>query len=287
VPDAEWGAAAGRQNVVGDIVWTLGRILWRIYAERKLHSQATELDRTFSALSPHEEKRMTSRGSIIPATDVCATYYWRGRLFVVLLNMRRAKYWLDKAWSVCPDGAFQQRRAILVKLISVNLLLGSLPTRSCLQTYNLPQFIPLLAAFRQGNIPAWRRELDVNREWYRRRSVWLLLMERGEILVWRNLFRKSLKLFYTLHPEAPKGRCPTWAFLAAAAQCFKGSGELEDGTLVKEDIICGVATLVDQSLILGHLAYSQQQLVMKPSADGMGGFPAVSTVVPRSVQANG
>jgi NhaP-type Na+/H+ or K+/H+ antiporter len=80
-------------------------------------------------------------------------------------------------------------RSILIKLIPVNLLLGVLPSQQTLNKYELYQFIPLLQAFKAGNIVAWRRELEVNREWYRRRSIWLLLFERGEILVWRNLFR--------------------------------------------------------------------------------------------------
>lgn len=159
-----------------------------------------------SALQPHEEKRLNSRGTRISACDVCQSWYWRGRIFVILLNTRRAKHWLDKAWGAAPPDAWQQRRcahllgpgdelipdrAILIKLIPVNLLLGHLPTPQLLQQYGLQPFGVLLHAFRTGNIPAWRRELERNREWYRRRSVWLLLYERGEILVWRNLFRRG------------------------------------------------------------------------------------------------
>ena len=137
-----------REYVIGDNLWPLANILWRIYAEvspyvldkspippllgqpfpleqrlsqdmfqadahpakRKFHTQATELQKTLSTLLPHEEKRLFSRSRYIRQTDVCQSYYWRGRLGVVLLDMRGAKYWLDKAWGVCPDGAWQQRR---------------------------------------------------------------------------------------------------------------------------------------------------------------------------------
>jgi len=74
-------------------------------------------------------------------------------------------------------------------------------------------------------------------------------------------------------------------FVKAASRTFAGSGEVEDGTIILEDIIVVIASLIDHGLILGHLSYSQQQLVMKPSSDGMGGFPRVSTVVPRRVDA--
>lgn len=82
-------------------------------------------------------------------------------------------------------------RAILIRLIAVNLLVGIIPRRSTLEQYDLIQYAALLAAYRAGNVPAWRRELDASREWLRSRHVWLLLYERGEILVWRNLFRQA------------------------------------------------------------------------------------------------
>lgn len=36
---------------------------------------------------------------------------------------------------------------------------------------------------------------------------------------------------------------------------------------------------------MGILTYSQRQMVLKPSLDGFGGFPRVSQVVPRRVDA--
>ena len=248
---------------------------WQADGQRKLHTQAAELIKTFSSLAPAEDKRLSGRPYAVKSNDVCQSYYWRGRLGVVLLEMRNARYWLDKAWRTCPQKSIQQNRcvqrpshellssrcrAILVRLIPVNLLLGILPSNALLQRYDLPQFLPLIQAFRTGNIVAWRRELEAQRMWYRRRSIWLILYERGEILVWRNLFRQrsvvsaenefrlttSLKAYYQSHPEAPRGRCPTWVFLQATQQAFAGSGEAEDGDIVLEDIICVLSSLIDQ-----------------------------------------
>ncbi|WVQ97325.1 hypothetical protein IAU59_004436 [Kwoniella sp. CBS 9459] len=289
--ESEWNVAGNQQHAVGDIVWALGNVLFRIYAERKLHTQAADLSKTLSSLSPAEDKRLSSRGYFVPATEVCQSYYWRGKLGVVLLDMRGAKYWLDKAWRYCPGTdihgreCWDQRRSILIRLIPVNLLLGHLPSQAVLRQYDLPEYVPLIHAFRMGNVPAWRKILEQRREWFRRRSVWLILYERGEILVWRNLFRRALKTYYSLDPSAVKNRCPTWVFLSATHQTFVGSGEIEDGNVELEDIICVISSLVDHGLILGNLAYSQRQLVMKPSPDGMGGFPRISQVNPRTVNA--
>ena len=82
-------------------------------------------------------------------------------------------------------------RAILIRLIPVNLLLGRLPDPAMLRAYSLKHFSPLIHHHRTGNVAAWRQELEEKREWYRRRGIWLLLFERGEILVWRNLLRRA------------------------------------------------------------------------------------------------
>lgn len=130
-------------------------------------------------------------------------------------------------------------------------MLGYLPNTQLLQTYDLLQFIPLIQAFRTGNIPAWRRELDTNREWYRKRSIWLLLHERGEVLVWRNLFRNALRTHYSLNQAqfadyTKVKSCPTRIFVSATAAAFDGSGELEDGTITLVDIINVLCSLIDQ-----------------------------------------
>lgn len=85
-------------------------------------------------------------------------------------------------------------------------------------------------------------------------------------------------------PEAPHNRCPTWVFEAAARAAFAGSGELEE-ELVLEDVICVLASLIDQGLLLGYISYSQRQVVMRAREDGMGGFPRVKDVAPRRVLA--
>lgn len=284
--EVEWNNARDQQHAVGDIIWPLANELFRIYAQRKLHTQSTELQKSLHNLIPPEDKRLASRQRSIRVTDVCQSYYWRGKLGVVLLDMRGAAFWLQKAWATCPQDTSgeKQRRSIIIRLIPVNILLGRLPSPKILETYDLPQFTLLIDSFRTGNIALWRRVLEEHREWFRRRNIWLILYERGEILLWRNLFRQALKLYYRADPMANKGRCPTWIFIAAASQAFAGSGEIEDATIGIEDIIVIVSSLIDQSLILGYLSYSHKQLVMKPSQDGMGGFPKVAEVLPRRIE---
>lgn len=87
---------------------------------------------------------------------------------------------------------YADSRAILIRLIPANLLLGLLPPRWLLEQYDLVDaYAPFIVAFKNGDLATWRRLLVERREWLRARSVWLLLFERGEILVWRNLFRNA------------------------------------------------------------------------------------------------
>jgi hypothetical protein len=111
----------------------------------------------------------------------------------------------------------------------------------------------------------------------------------------------SLRLYYQASPQAPLNRCPTSMFLKTVRSAFAETGEIEDGGFELEDLIVVIASCIDhvsishpclrcltdeKGLILGYLSYSQNQLVMKPSQDGMGGFPRVSVVVPRRIEAN-
>lgn len=96
------------------------------------------------------------------------------------------------AEEVSPSSDDSDSRAILIRLIPAKLLLGQLPPRDVLETYNLVDaYQPFITAFKDGDIASWRRLLAERREWLRARSVWLLWHDRGEILVWRNLFRHA------------------------------------------------------------------------------------------------
>lgn len=143
-------------------------------------------------------------------------------------------------------GMWADSRSILIRLIPVNLLLGILPTSEALEEYNLTMFQPLLYAFSTGNVLAWRRELAKQTEWLRARSIWLILFERAETLVWRNLFRAAWSQYMVLNPMSrQKTQCPTWVLQQAVQRCFEGSGEIEDGTIGIVDVVDILATLID------------------------------------------
>jgi hypothetical protein len=55
----------------------------------------------------------------------------------------------------------------------------------------------------------------------------------------------SLRMYYQTSPGVALNRCPTSIFLNAIRQAFKGTGEIEDGTIVLEDLIVIIASCID------------------------------------------
>ena len=139
----------------------------------------------------------------------------------------------------------------MIRSIPVNLLLGKHPRIDILNQYKLQLFFPLINAYLTGNVAAWRKELETNNEWYRSRQIWLILYERGEILVWRNLFRRAWKYYVLANPDkGERGHCPTWVLKQAVELAFMGSGEVEEEQVGVDDIVCMIASLIDHVSLL-------------------------------------
>jgi hypothetical protein len=55
----------------------------------------------------------------------------------------------------------------------------------------------------------------------------------------------SLRMYYQTSPGVALNRCPTNIFLNAIRQAFRGTGEIEDGTIELEDLIVIIASCID------------------------------------------
>jgi hypothetical protein len=83
-------------------------------------------------------------------------------------------------------------RAIFIRLLTCQILLGHFPATILLDHFNLhAQFGPLLEAIKWGDRAQYYRHFNKWSEWFRKRGLWLVLREKGEVLVWRSLFRNS------------------------------------------------------------------------------------------------
>jgi hypothetical protein len=92
---------------------------------------------------------------------------------------------------------------ILIPLISLSLLLGRCPSIPLADEFDLSfHFDPLIAAVQTGSFKQWYRGLGLlpwpdeqqalaKSEWLRGMGVLGILREKGEVLVWRALLRKT------------------------------------------------------------------------------------------------
>lgn len=78
--------------------------------QRKLHAQSVAQIRAIDKMNPPEEERLHKRGGYISQSDLSESYYWRGKIGVVLLDFRNAKRYLDQALDICPEDAYNQKR---------------------------------------------------------------------------------------------------------------------------------------------------------------------------------
>jgi hypothetical protein len=84
-------------------------------------------------------------------------------------------------------------RRILIYLATVSTCRGRLPRAALLDRYGLsPYFLPLYEPLIKGNMRICRQLLDDSglREQHQAWGTWLLLIEKLEVLCWRNLMRR-------------------------------------------------------------------------------------------------
>ena len=133
-------------------------------------------------------------------------YFGRGRVFTG--DVATAEDRLGFAFEQCHRDCRLNKRCILVYLVPARMLRGRLPSVRLLQKYNLPQYLDLREAVRQGNLSAFQRTMDAHQggcpvvapspptgltppppAFFIRTGVYMAL-ERLRTVVTRNLFQK-------------------------------------------------------------------------------------------------
>ncbi|KAK0548258.1 hypothetical protein OC846_004563, partial [Tilletia horrida] len=120
--------------------------------------------------------------------------------------------------------------------------LGRLPTVALLQSFDLHrQFWGIVQGFRLGAASATFGALDQWREWHRRKGTYLILREKLQIGLWRNLIRRSLILSRTYLPESTAPPNIKLSIIAATARLA-----WQDQYLDESDVECITTSLIDQ-----------------------------------------
>lgn len=117
--------------------------------------------------------------------------YYLGRLRLFQHNIRAASTHLHWAFDNCTLRNLKNKRAILIPLVATYLILGRYPQASLLDAANLtPVFGNLTYYLKSGQAAAALEELDQHMDWFRVRGLYLILKEKLQISLWRNLARK-------------------------------------------------------------------------------------------------
>ncbi|EDQ90949.1 uncharacterized protein MONBRDRAFT_36294 [Monosiga brevicollis MX1] len=191
---------------------------------------------------------MERQESSIYAMSHQVTYhYYMGRRSMYEANYMQANEHLSFAAQHCHRSSTSNKRLILLHLIPVNLLLGRLPTKDLLQTYNLMQFAQIVDAVKTGNLAVLNDELDKYQEFFVQWGVFLVL-EKVKLLAYRNLFKRVWQIMnHTVIPLS--------SFLTAMQVAKEPD--------VDEDEVEGIlANLIHQKMIKGYIAHGHRKLVL-------------------------
>jgi hypothetical protein len=157
--------------------------------------------------------------------------YYLGRFFFSNNHFYRAQLCLQSAYEQCHRQFLQQKRLILIYLITTNIILGRFPTLKLLARPEanglLEKFTPIMQAIRKGDLVAFKRALGPesgNERWFFEKGVLLPLITRCDVLVWRSLARRVFLLTYQFPSDLTSRKAATLDLLdlvGAAQYCQK------------------------------------------------------------------
>ena len=154
---------------------------------------------------------------LFPASQRVTFLYYLGRYLFANGHFFRAQLALQSAYDQCHSKCLSQRRLILIYLTTSNIMVGRIPSSRLWQRPEAiglqERFQPICTAIVRGDLASFRQYLDINSdhaEWFLRKRILLQLANRGEILVWRSLARRTFMLSGSIGDAANK-RAPTMA----------------------------------------------------------------------------
>ncbi len=160
----------------------------------------------------------------------------------------------------------------MIPLVATYLILGRYPEPALLEASNLSQIYGALTFYlKNGQAAAAMDELDRHMDWLRFRGLYLILREKLQISLWRNLARRCLALSYG--PAQASSAPPTLRvdmLLSAARLAWR------DPSLQPSDIEAILASLIDQGFVKGYILHSKGVLVLQKGPHM--GFPPIWTV---------
>ncbi|CAD6963572.1 unnamed protein product [Tilletia controversa] len=210
-----------------------------------------------AALSAAELDELAQSG--YTRADLVTYRYYLGRMRLHQHRLRAAEAELSWAFQNCTDAQPRNKRMILIYLLTAAIPLGRLPQPSLLHAFDLDrQFLGVVEAFRRGAAQAALDALDVWREWHRRLGTYLILREKLQIGLWRNLVRRSLILSRSYLPPSTAPPNIKLSLIAATARLA-----WQDERIDEADVECITISLIDQGYLKGYIHPDKGLLILQ------------------------
>ncbi|XP_029186226.1 PCI domain-containing protein 2-like isoform X1 [Acropora muricata] len=184
--------------------------------------------------------------------------FFVGRKAMFDSDFKAADEYLTFAFERCHISSSKNKRAILIYLIPVKMLLGYMPKEELLFKYNLIQFVDVVRAVRMGNLALLNETLDSQQAFFIQCGVYLIL-EKLKIITYRNLFKKVALLLKTHQLSLD-------AFVVALKAM-----KVDDIDVI--EVECIVANLIFVGYIKGYISHQHQKLVVSKQNP----FPALTS----------
>lgn len=205
---------------------------------------------------------------IFSKRDRVSYSYWLGRYHLVCYYVDQARIQLEYAFNTCPEWHFHNKQTILRHLLVANMIRGRLPSQRLLQKYEMePVYLELTLHFKKGNLAGFQQTLQDNMGFFRSQGNYLILLERTEILIYRNVLQRLCRL--NAHSE--RSAIVPYRDLLSAFQVSTQDTEMD--VYEMESIL---ASLVSQKLVLGYLFHHQRLINLSKKQP----FPPILTANP-------
>ncbi|KAJ2391998.1 hypothetical protein GGI05_002794 [Coemansia sp. RSA 2603] len=213
------------------------------------------------------EVKSFSSSNTFSQRDRVSYNYWLGRYYLTCYYVDKARTHLEYAFVNCPAWHYHNKRAILRHLFVASLIRGLLPTEQVLEQYEMESvYSQLILHFSKGNIAGFQRTLVDNVDFFRSQGNYLILMERTEIPMYRNLLRRvSL-----INAGSERSRMIPYSDILTAFRVSTQNYDMDDVEM--ESVL---ASLLSQKFVLGYAFHHQRILNLSKK---LSPFPSIASV---------
>ncbi|KAF7730442.1 hypothetical protein EC973_002249 [Apophysomyces ossiformis] len=204
--------------------------------------------------------------SFFPMADQVTYRYYLGRYLLYQNRLKTAEEHLLYSFEKCPAQHWHNKRCILKYLIPCRILRGHFPNATLLNKYQLSgPFSELIRQMKLGNLHGYLAHIDKYFQFFYQSYTYVMLRERGTVLLWRSLLRRIWLL-----------TCSSGAsHILLYTDCLKAlQYSAKDLTLDLDDMESILVSLITQKYIRAYLHHQKQQVVLSKKNP----FPAVSDV---------